>query len=76
MLVLTPEQKAFLQENFQDADKMIQSNNVDDILLPLDALITYQGFDDGYALTKWGCSAQKMYDEIYLQNTENRDFVN
>ena len=47
---------------------MLNSDDLDDILLPLDALITYQGFDDDYLLTKWGNEAQKIYDQIYIQN--------
>lgn len=72
MLQLTKEQQEFIRENFkkQDADKMLSSDNLDDVLLPLDALITYQGFDDDYMLTNWGNTAQKIYDEIYIQNAE------
>lgn len=72
MLQLTEEQKNFLKENFkkEEADKMLNSNNLDDVLLPLDALITYKGFDDDYMLTKWGNIAQRMYDDIYTQNAE------
>lgn len=68
MLNLTEEQQEFLKENFKDAEKMMNSDTVNDILLPLDALITYQGFDDYYALTSWGNKAQRIYDDIYTQN--------
>lgn len=68
MLNLTDEQKRFLKENFKDADRMMNSDTVNDILFPLDALITYQGFDDDYMLTSWGNEAQRIYDEIYTQN--------
>ena len=70
MLNLNEEQKNFLIENFDDAEVMMNSDNVNDILLPLDALITYKGFDDDYMLTKWGNVAQRMYDDIYTQNAE------
>lgn len=68
MLNLTEEQKKFLRENFDDAEEMMNSDTVNDILFPLDALITYQGFDEDYILNKWGDKAQRMYDEIYMQN--------
>lgn len=68
MLNLTEEQKTFLRENFKDAEKMMASDAVNDVLLPLDELITYQGFDDDYTLTAWGNKAQKIYDDIYEQN--------
>lgn len=70
VLNLNEEQKKFLIENFADAEAMMNSDDVNDILLPLDALITYKGFDDDYMLTKWGNVAQKIYDEIYIQNAE------
>ncbi len=70
MLNLNEEQKKFLIENFADAEVMMNSDDVNDILLPLDALITYKGFDDDYILTKWGNVAQRMYDDIYTQNAE------
>lgn len=77
MLNLTKEQKEFLKENFspEEYEKMTKTDNLDDILLPLDALITYQGFDEVYALTDWGDKAQKMYDQIYMQN-EEYNYVN
>lgn len=72
MLNLNAEQKIFLKENFtsEEASSMIQTDNLDDILLPLDALITYQGFDDEYLLNEWGSKAQRIYDEIYSQNAK------
>ena len=68
MLNLNEEQIIFLRDNFENAEEMINSKTVNDILLPLDALITYQGFDDDYLLNKWGKKAQRIYDEIYMQN--------
>lgn len=69
MLNLTAEQKKFLIENLDNADTLINSENVNDILFPLDSLITYKGFDDDYVLTAWGNKAQKIYDDIYSQNS-------
>lgn len=70
MLDFTEEQKEFLKKNFsaEKAKKMFETDNLDDVLLPLDALITYQGFDDDYLLSRWGARAQRIYDEIYTQN--------
>ncbi|MEG0156604.1 MAG: hypothetical protein RR661_03000 [Anaerovoracaceae bacterium] len=70
MLNLTKEQRLFLKENFKNAEKMMETDSVRDILMPLDALITYKGFDDDYVLTKWGNVAQRMYDDIYMQNVK------
>ena len=68
MLNLTEEQKQFLRENFDNAEEIMNSDTVNDILLPLDALITYQGFDDDYQPTDWGDTAEKIYGQIYEQN--------
>lgn len=68
MLNLTEEQKQFLRDNFENAEEMMNSDTVNDILLPLDALITYQGFDDEYQPTDWGDMAEKIYGQIYEQN--------
>ena len=68
MLNLTEEQQKFLRDNFKNAEQMMNSDTVNDILLPLDALITYQGFDEEYALNEWGGAAQRLYDEMYMQN--------
>lgn len=68
MLIVTDEQKKFLKDNFDNAESMLKTEDVNDILLPLDALITYQGFDDDYLLNTWGNKAQKIYDDIFSQN--------
>lgn len=70
MLILDNEQIEFIKKNFNEdeAAKMLNTDNLDDILLPLDALITYQGFDEYYMLNRWGAVAQRMYDDIYTQN--------
>lgn len=68
MLNLTEEQRQFLRDNFEDAEKMMHADSVNDILLPLDALITYQGFDSDYLPTAWGSRAESIYGQIYNQN--------
>lgn len=70
MVKLSEAEKIFLRENFKNAEELIQSQKVMDVLLPLDALITYQGFDEDYALNNWGDKAQKIYDDIYYSNEE------
>lgn len=60
----------FLKENFENADALIQSEKVNDILDPLDELIVYRGFDEDYDLNEWGQKAQKIYDDIFYNNEE------
>ena len=72
MLDLNNEQITFIKKNFkEESQKMLKTDILDDILLPLDALITYKGFDEDYLLNSWGSVAQRIYDEIYTQNAED-----
>lgn len=70
MFDLTEEQVNFIKENFsaEEAEKMLNGKVLDDILLPIDALITYQGFDEEYFLNEFGTKATRLYDEIFSQN--------
>jgi len=47
---------------------MLSTDVLDDVLDPIDDLITYQGFDDNYLPTEWGNQAEILYDQIYDQN--------
>lgn len=68
MIKLTDEQKAFLREKFENAEEMISSDDVNDILDPLYDLILDEGFDPGWEFNDTGGKYQKIYDEIYWNN--------
>lgn len=68
MFNLEESEISFIKDNLENADKMLLSENVDDILLALDDLITAEGFDVNYDLNDLGRKAQKMYDNIYNNN--------
>lgn len=68
MIKLTDDQKKFLREKFDNADEMINSNDVDDILEPLYDLILDDGFDDDWEYNDIGRKYQKIYDDIYYNN--------
>ena len=70
MVKLREHEIKFLKENFENADALIQSEKVNDILDPLDELIVYRGFDEDYDLNEWGQKAQKIYDDIFYNNEE------
>lgn len=70
MVKLREHEIKFLKENFENADALIQSEKVNDILEPLDELIVYRGFDEDYDLNEWGQKAQKIYDDIFYNNEE------
>jgi hypothetical protein len=68
MLNLEESEISFIKDNLENADKMLLSKSVNDILLALDDLITAEGFDVNYDLNDFGRKAQKMYDNIYNNN--------
>lgn len=70
MVKLREHEIKFLKENFENADALIQSEKVNDILDPLDELIVHRGFDEDYDLNVWGQKAQKIYDDIFYNNEE------
>lgn len=68
MINLTADEIRFIKENFQNAEELLKSDNVDDILDVIDDLITYKGFDINYDLNDFGRAAQRIYDNIYYNN--------
>lgn len=70
MVKLREHEIKFLKENFENADALIQSEKVNDILEPLDELIVHRGFDEDYDLNELGQKAQKIYDDIFYNNEE------
>ena len=71
MIKLTDEQKVFLREKFENAEEMISSDDINDILDPLDDLILEEGYDDDWEFNDTGRKYQKIYDEIYWDNRVN-----
>lgn len=68
MINITIEQKKILSKHIPNIQKIIQSDDVNELLLPLDDLITEIGFDENYELNQEGLILQKIYDQIYNQN--------
>mgnify|MGYP001152714296 FL=1 len=71
MIKLTDEQKVFLREKFENAEEMISSDDINDILDPLDDLILEEGYDDDWEFNDTGTKYQKIYDDIYWDNRRN-----
>ncbi len=68
MLNIKENERIFIQENIDNANTLLQSDNVNDILCALDNWLTLNGFDDDYDLTEKGRIAQRIYDSIYENN--------
>ncbi len=68
MIEYNDQERRFLVENIENAERLLASDDVNDILLPLDEWIAMNGFDENYALTDLGRSAQQIYDSLYRKN--------
>ena len=44
------------------------SDDINDVLLQLDAVITEIGFNKNYELTEVGLKLQELYDQLYEEN--------
>ena len=66
---LTNQQKQFIEKYLENGKELIQSPNFDDVLDSLDTFIVINGFDDKLDLNQIGLKAQRIYDEIYLENS-------
>lgn len=65
MLTITEEQRKVLDEY---GIPITKSNELNTLLLDIDAKITEIGFDRDYELTEVGLKLQRIYDQIYMQN--------
>jgi hypothetical protein len=68
MIKVEENEKEFIINNIKNGAALLQSNNLRDLLLPLDALITEKGFDINDDLNDFGRKAQRIYDNIYYNN--------
>ncbi len=69
---ITGEQKSLLKEYGvaipENVEDMKSADEINEVLLALDAKITEIGFDANYDLNDVGLKLQKLYDQLYDQN--------
>lgn len=68
MIKITTEQKDLLSEHLPNAENLIETDEIDDILDALDDLITEIGFEPNWELNEVGLKLQLLYDQLYSQN--------
>ena len=72
MIRISDDDRAFLLESIPDAERLISSGEINDILSLLDVWIFVNGFtsegDEEYVLTDLGRKAERIYDRIYYNN--------
>lgn len=66
MLVLNEKELKFISDNLNLT--IDGTSKLNDVLIPLDEWIALNGFDENDDLTDEGRKAQKIYDNIYLNN--------
>ncbi len=55
-------------ENHEKLEKLIASDDCNDLLDELNYWLTFEGFDKNYNLNKLGLRVQEIYDYIYAYN--------
>ena len=68
MIKLTETQKKFIYDNLKNPEKLMESEDVNDILGALDSLMLYEGFDSNDETNARGYEIEKIRDEIYMSN--------
>lgn len=72
MIKISNEDRAFLIEIMPEAEQLLESDNMNDILIPLNEWIAMHGYtsegDEAYVLTDLGRKVERIYDRIYYEN--------
>lgn len=68
MLNIRETEVEFIGANIENAEELLGSENVNNVLEALSDWILVNGFDENYDLTDEGRIAQRIYDSIYLNN--------
>lgn len=55
-------------ENHEKLEKLIASDDCNDLLDELNYWLTFEGFDKNYNLNKIGLRVQEIYDYVYANN--------
>ena len=66
MLVLSEKELKFISDNLKLT--IDETSKLNGVLIPLDEWIALNGFDENDDLTDEGRKAQRIYDNIYLNN--------
>lgn len=72
MINILDEDKRFLEQHLPNVEENLQSlldsDDIDDLLIATNCLILYDGFDkDGY-YNNFGLKVQEIYDRLYDMN--------
>lgn len=65
MLNMEENSREFLKNYLPE---LLKDDDLDHVLLALDAFITRKGLDENDDMTDFGHEAQSVYDDIYMRN--------
>ena len=68
MIVLTAKQKEFICNNFKNAESLMKSDDLNDVLDALDDLMLVEGFNKDDEPNERGLEIERIRDEIYANN--------
>lgn len=68
MIKLNEKEKLFIKKQFPNKENLLNTDDVNEVLILLDKLIAQDGLDENYRLTDFGREAQKIYDNIFINN--------
>ena len=60
--------KYIFDNDTEKLDKLLNSKNINDLLIELNDWLAFEGFDKNYNLNKVGLRVQEIYDYIYAYN--------
>lgn len=67
MIHISKEDKEFIKANMENAEQVLASEEINDVLDALNHVINCKGFY-GYEYNDFGREAQKVYDRLYFDN--------
>lgn len=71
MVIITDEQKQYLKEQGVDINAALENDDLGELLLVIDDAIVDNIVDHNDEPDETGIKLQRIYDQIYNQNTEN-----
>lgn len=60
--------KYIFDNDTEKLDKLLNSKNINDLLIELNDWLAFEGFDKNYNLNKIGLRVQEIYDYVYINN--------
>ena len=67
-MILSDSDKTFINENIENADEIINSDDVDLVLSKISEVMMMEGFDSNDEINDFGRLAEKVYDNIFYNN--------